>query len=188
MSTSSSQMRWYVANTQPGEEDNVAQLIIRQNFRCFVPRQVWAVRHAMRHHLKHSAFFPGYLFVSLDLTRDNWRSLDTTIGVRSLIMKGELPLCCPPDFVEHFLDLADENGVLHFETSFAVGRRPRVMHGHFSSLASQLVKQGSNGRVQILLEIMNSNIHVTRDSAPGAFETTNSRSRMTLGNFHTEVR
>jgi transcription antitermination factor NusG len=173
MSSFSSPLRWYVASTHRGAEDRAEQHIIRQGFRCFVPRQIRTVRHARRQIEKRSAFFPGYLFVAFDLMRDRWRSLNGTMGVRSLVTQADRPVCCPPGLVEHFLDLTDDDGVLNFEPSFTLGQSVRVVRGPFSSLSGRLVQLSSNGRVQILLEIMNGNINVTmgmRDIVPGAME------------------
>lgn len=168
-----SPQRWYVASTRHGAEDRVEQHIIRQGFRCFVPRQIRTVRHARRLYERRSAFFPGYVFVSFDLMRDGWRALNGTIGVRSLIMQSDRPVCCPPGLVEHFLDLTGADGVLNFEASFTPGQKVLVVRGPFSSLSGRLVKLSSNSRVQILLEVMNSNINVTlgtRDIVPAAVD------------------
>ncbi len=165
--------RWYVANTHHGAEDKVEQHIVRQGFRCFVPRQIRTVRHARRLYEKRLPFFPGYLFVSFDLMRDRWRALNGTIGVRSLIMQADCPVSCPAGLVEHFLDLTGADGVLDFEALFTPGQKIRVVRGPFSSLSGRLVKLNSNGRAQILLEIMNGNINVTmgtRDIVPEAVD------------------
>lgn len=161
--------RWYVASTHPGAETRVEQHVIRQGLRCFVPQQLRTVRHARRLHEKRSAFFPGYIFVSLDLMRDRWRAVNGTLGVRSLIMRGDRPSPCPVGLVEHFLTLTDANGVLNFEPELTPGQDVRVVRGPFSSLSGRLVKLSENGRAQVLLAIMNGNIAVTmaaRDIAP----------------------
>jgi len=175
MSLSLPPQQWYVASTHRGAEDKVEQHINRQGFRCFVPRQVRTVRHARRQYERRSAFFPGYLFVSFDLMHDRWRALNGTIGVRSLIMQADLPICCPPGLVEHFLDLTDADGILNFEAVFTPGQEVSVVRGPFTSLSGRLVKLNNNGRAQILLEIMNGNINVTmatRDIVPGFIQAT----------------
>lgn len=161
--------KWYVASTHAGAEARVEQHIIRQGLRCFVPRQMQTVRHARRQYEKRSAFFPGYLFVSLDLMRDRWRAVNGTVGVRSLIMHGDRPAPCPIGLVEHFLELTDEDGILNLESQLTIGQSVHVVRGPFSSLSGKLLKLNGNGRAQVLLAIMNGNIAVTmatRDIVP----------------------
>ncbi len=141
--------------------------------RCFVPWQIRSVRHARRLYEKRSAFFPGYLFVSLDLTRDRWRAVNGTVGIRSLIMHGGRPAPCPAGLVEHFIELTDEDGILNLESELTLGQNVRVVRGPFSFLSGRLVKLDGNGRAQVLLAIMNGNIPVTmatRDIVPWAAE------------------
>ena len=54
------------------------------------------MRHARKILNVRAPLFPGYLFVSLDLTRDRWRSINSTYGVLGLIMGGESRGRCRP--------------------------------------------------------------------------------------------
>jgi transcription antitermination factor NusG len=47
----------------------------------FLPLREKTWRHAHRIEVRRVPFFPGYLFVALDLDHDQWRSVNGTIGV-----------------------------------------------------------------------------------------------------------
>jgi len=56
------------------------------------------------------ALFPRYAFVSLDLDRHRWRSVNGTLGVETLLMSADCPLPVPINVVEEILAAADEDG------------------------------------------------------------------------------
>ena len=57
-------------------------------------------------------FFPGYLFIVLDLTRHQWRSVNGTFGVSRLVMRGDQPHPAPRGVVEALIAAADARGIL----------------------------------------------------------------------------
>ena len=53
-----------------GREVLAAEQLERQGFRAFLPKQLKTVRHARKVRVALGAYFPGYLFVELDLAAD----------------------------------------------------------------------------------------------------------------------
>lgn len=161
--------RWYVAASQPGRED-VAQLNIgRQGFVSWLPRQRRMVRHARKTVEKSVAFFPGYVFVSLDLATEAWRPINATVGVRSLIMQGDRPMACPVGLVEGMQRLADESGLLNEQPILTEGSTVRVLVGPFAEMVGTLTRLEGAGRVRVLLDLMHSQIAIqmpSRDLTP----------------------
>lgn len=153
--------RWYVAATQPGREDVAEQNLRRQDFGIWTPRQIRVVHHARRRHEKRVAFFPGYIFVSLDLERHRWRSVNATSGVRSLIMQGERPALCPAGLVEGLQALTDGSGLFNGVAGIAPGDAVRVVNGPFAELVGTLTRLDGAGRARILLRIMHGDVAVT---------------------------
>src|SRR5262249_60930562 len=72
------------------------------------------------------ASFPRYLFVVLDLARDQWRSVNGTFGVASLVMQGEQPHPVPRGVVETLLAAIDAHGILQLGPHLKVGERIRL--------------------------------------------------------------
>ena len=95
--------RWYVVQSQPHKELYSATQLRNQGFRPFVQRIRKTVRHARQMTSVLAPLFPRYLFVSLDLSRDRWRSGRGTFGVSSLVMEGDRPAAVPEGVVEHLI-------------------------------------------------------------------------------------
>ena len=130
--------RWYVARTLPHREAGAAAQLEAQGFRAFLPRIARTVRHARKMRQVRAPAFPGYLFVSLDLNRDRWRSVNGTFGVSRLIMADETPVPVPRGIVEFILGTVDETGVCRFDRGFAIGQRVRLISGPFAEQLGQL--------------------------------------------------
>lgn len=113
--------------------------------------------------MRRTAFFPGYMFVSLNIEVDRWRSINGTFGVRSLIMQGQRPVPCPVGLVEQFIALTDAEGLLDFSSALQTGNAVRILSGPFAELVGVLEKLDSVSRARVLLNIMGGDISVSMD-------------------------
>jgi transcription termination/antitermination protein NusG len=152
--------RWYVASALMGREDLAELNLNRQGFHVWMPRQTRMVRHARRRREKRVPFFPGYVFVSLDVDRQRWRSVNGTFGVHSLIMQGERPLPCPRGLIEGLQALTDDEGIFNVAVGLRQGDTVRVISGPFAELVGTLVRQDGAGRARILLRMMHGEVAV----------------------------
>lgn len=146
--------RWCVARSLPRQEARAEFQLLRQGFPVFLPRATKTVRHARKLRTVKSPVFPSYMFVVLDIDRDQWRSVNGTSGVASLIMQGETPQPVPGGIVENLLRLTDEDGIVRFDRNLRQGQRVRVVAGPFSNAIGTLERLDANGRVRVLLDIM----------------------------------
>ena len=119
-----------------------------------MPRREKTRRHARKIETVRAPFFPGYLFVHLDLTCQRWRSVNGTFGVSRLVMQGDRPAPAPHGVVEALIDACGEDGVLRWQADLAVGKPVRVVVGPFSDLIGELEQLTDAGRVRVLLNIM----------------------------------
>ena len=156
--------RWYAVGVHLAREEKAAYHLRMQGYQPFLPRQMKTVRHARRLLTRFAPFFPGYMFVPLDLSRDTWRSINGTYGVRSLIMQGGLPVACPVGLVESFIEFADDRGLLDFSSTLQEGGAVRIASGPFAQLVGKLERLSPGGRAQVLLSIMNGEVLVTLES------------------------
>src|SRR5882724_13014065 len=102
--------RWYLVHAQPRSEQKAEFNLSAQGFRTFVPLLLKTVRHARKLRTVRAPVFPGYLFVSLDLERDRWLSVRSTIGVLRLICHRDgRPVPVPAGIVERLLEQSDGN-------------------------------------------------------------------------------
>jgi transcriptional antiterminator RfaH len=103
------------------------------------------------------------MFVVLDVDRDRWRSINSTSGVASLIMQGETPQPVPGGVVENLLGHTDEEGIVRFDRDLRQGQPVRIVTGAFSNAVGTLERLDANGRVRVLLDIMNGKVSAYLD-------------------------
>ena len=154
-------IRWYVVYTQPHREFRAQTQLAAQGFRTFLPRYRKTVRHARKLMTVNAPFFSRYLFIALDLSRDQWRSVNGTLGVTSLISDGMFPTPLPLGVVEALINASDANGFMNLGEALQVGERVRVLTGPFANLAGELVRLDGARRVQVLLELLNGVVAVS---------------------------
>jgi transcription elongation factor/antiterminator RfaH len=152
--------RWYAVNTRPNAEKIAVANLERQGFRSFLPSCIKTVRHARKFRTTLAPLFPGYLFVSLDITRDRWRSVNGTHGVVALVMTGGEPRAIPTGIVETLQDMAGEGSVIRFGQELKPGQRVKLLAGPFAEQIGVLERLDGQGRVRVLLEMMGSTVPV----------------------------
>lgn len=156
--------RWYVASSHIGREDLALSNLRRQGFVSWLPRQRRMVRHARKTVEKSVAFFPGYIFVSLDLATERWHSINGTVGVRSLIMQGGRPIACPAGLIENLQLASDAAGLVNEQSRLAEGGPVRVLVGPFAEMVGTLTRLEGSSRARVLLDLMQSQVVVQMDS------------------------
>ncbi len=155
--------RWYVAAVQPGREDAAEVHLARQGFVSFAPRRLKTVKHARRLTERKVPLFPGYVFVSLDLSLHRWRSVNGTFGVRSLVTTGDRPSPVPRGLVESFIDLTNRSGIMNPISDLAPGQRVQVLTGPFADFIGTIERLDGKDRVRVLLGMLNGENPVTLD-------------------------
>lgn len=153
--------RWYAVHCQPRRESAAALQLRNQGYRVFLPLRAKTWRHARRMEIRQVPFFPGYLFVALDLARHRWRSINGTFGVQRLVTAGAeaRPMPLPDGFVDALNHRADDRGCLAPGT-LQVGQTVEIMAGPFGDRMGELVGLDDGGRVRVLLELLGGRIPV----------------------------
>jgi transcription antitermination factor NusG len=149
--------RWYVVRTQPHREARAQRQLENQTFRVFLQRFLKSRRHARKFETVLAPLFPRYMFIVLDLGRDRWRSVNGTLGVDRLLMRGGEPEPVPHGLVEQLAAAADSNDAVHFGADLREGQTIRVTSGPIVAKVHSLDDQG---RVRVLLEIMGGTVPV----------------------------
>lgn len=155
--------RWYAVHTLVSSELRAREQLANQGFRAFLPKRYKTIRHARKLRQIEAPFFPRYLFVSLDLSRDRWRSVNGTYGVSSLVMQANGPHPVPRGIVEALLASADSRGILHFAEQLKIGGTVRLMAGAFAEQLATLESLDDAGRIRVLLEVLGRKVSITVD-------------------------
>lgn len=156
----SNRNRWFAVHAKMHGENRAEHHLNSQGFKTFTPRLRKTVRHARRARTVLAPFFPRYLFVLLDLSRDRWRSVNGTFGVSTLIMFNDRPAPLPIGFVEMLMDTVDGDGCVDLNSKLHVGSSVRLRTGPFANLICQLQHVDDNGRVKVLLDVMGRSVSV----------------------------
>lgn len=153
--------RWFLVNTQTGREILAAQHLTRQGFRAFLPTTWRTIRHARQIRNERAAFFPGYLFVAMDLERDRWRSIDGTVGVVRLVKANGRPSSAPSGLVETLIEATGDDGVLDLVGgALRAGDVVRIIRGPFADQLAVVQQMRAEDRVRILLSMMHQSVPV----------------------------
>jgi transcription elongation factor/antiterminator RfaH len=156
--------RWYAVHTLPLSEVRAEWHLGNQGFQTFMPKRRKTVRHARKSSTVEAPFFPRYLFIVLDRSRHQWRSINGTYGVSRLVMCGGEPHPVPRGVVEALMASVDGSGILQLGQHFQVGGPVRLLAGPFAEQLAILDHLDDVGRVRVLLEIFGRKVAVSTEA------------------------
>ena len=153
--------RWFLVYTLPKSEWKAELHLRAQGFRTFLPKFRKTIRHARQLRTVRAPLFPRYLFVILDLERDRWLSVHSTIGVCRLFANQDgRPVPVPVGAVETLIVQSDGD-LTRLDTGLVKGQQVRILSGPFADFVGTLERLDDAGRVQVLLEMMGTAVPVT---------------------------
>jgi transcriptional antiterminator RfaH len=158
--------RWFVAHTHPHAEGKATAHLNRQGFDIYFPRYLKRRRHARRIETVAAPLFPRYLFVTIDLKVQRWRSIYSTVGVSRLVCNGDEPTPVPDGILEALKQREDAGGFIKLDTRppFRAGDKIRVLDGAFSSCLGLFEGMAERERIAILLDLLGRKVRVTLDA------------------------
>jgi len=162
--------RWYLVHTRPNSERKAELNLQAQGLKTFLPQLEKTVRHARRLTTVKRPLFGRYLFVSLDIARDRWISINGTVGVSRLVAQDSRPVAVPAGIVETLLAHSDD-GLTRLDHALAQGQRVRILSGPLADFTATIMRLDARQRVDVLLEIMGGAVSVSverRALAPAA--------------------
>jgi len=157
--------RWFVVHTLPSAELRAQENIENQNFRTFLPKKRKTIRHARRLLTTEAAFFPRYLFVTIDVGRQRWRCINSSFGVARLVMCGDEPHPVPYGVVESLMNACDEDGIFHHGLRLKAGDPVRMITGPFAEQLGTLEHLDDNDRVRVLLDLLGRKVSISTKAA-----------------------
>jgi transcription elongation factor/antiterminator RfaH len=153
--------RWFLAHTLPKGEWKAELHLGAQGFRTFQPQIRKTIRHARQLKTVRAPLFPRYLFVILDLERDRWLSVRSTVGVSSLFSSRDgRPVPVPIGIVESLIERSEDT-LTRLDDNLVKGQQVRILTGPFADFVGMLDRLNEAGRVRVLLEMMGTAVPVT---------------------------
>jgi transcriptional antiterminator RfaH len=153
---------WYAVHTQPGAEHKAAAHLVRQGFETYLPAYRKERRHARRVEQVDAPLFPRYLFVAIDLERDRWRAVLSTLGVRQLVSFGDRPAQVPAEVIAGIRSRENAEGlvVLDRPQPFRPGEAVRITEGPMADLSALFQGITDDHRVLLLLDLLGRQVRV----------------------------
>jgi transcriptional antiterminator RfaH len=152
--------KWYLVHTLPKGERKAELHLGAQAFGTYQPQILKTVRHARQLKTVRAPLFPRYLFIILDLERDRWLSVRSTVGVSRLFTQDGRPVPVPCGVVESLIERSVDD-LLRLDGGLVEGQRVRILSGPFADFVGTLGRLDDAGRVQVLLEMMGTAVPVS---------------------------
>ena len=153
---------WYLVVTKPQSEFRAQENLVRQGYQTYLPIIKMPRQRNGKKVERTEAFFPRYLFISLDRKTDNWAPIHSTIGVASMVRFGGIPALVPSTLIENLIANEDELGLQSLEKKeFKQGDKVKIISGPFEGYKAVYKKMKSSDRVLVLLDIVGKNTQVT---------------------------
>ncbi len=145
---------WFLAQLKPNSALIARRNLERQGFSTFLPTTEETSVKDKCFVTKTRPLFPGYIFVALDITRGQWRKVNSTNGITRLVGFGEAPSAVPDGLIAQLKMRCDPDQTLMPAGTFALGDQVRVTIGPFANFVAEIEKIGPDKRVWVLMEIM----------------------------------
>ena len=155
--------RWYVVQSNSNAEAKALMHLTRQGFEAYLPRYLKRRKHSRRIEIVPAPLFPRYLFVAIDIEKQRWRSIFSTIGVSRLLCNGDVPAPVPEQVVRAIQCRQDASGYVKLERAPALrtGDKIRVLEGAFADCFGLYEGLRDAERVAILLDLLGQKVRVT---------------------------
>ena len=154
--------RWYVVHTRPNGELRATLNLERQGFKTYVARYLKERRHARKVERILQPLFPRYVFVSLDMKADRWRSILGTFGVDYLVSNGDKPMPVPEGIVEDIRAHENELGFITLPPkTLRPGQKVQIIEGPLAMQTALFQCATDSERAVFLLQILGRQVRAT---------------------------
>ena len=151
--TTATTARWYLIQTKPRQEARAEEHLLRQHFECYRPLKAPSASRGSTPGRNGEALFPGYLFIRLDCTHDNWYPIRSTRGVSRVVTFGGQPTPVRDELIEQLRQrLARDERPTNL--TFKPGERVQVCGGSFADIEAIFVASDGEERSIILLNLL----------------------------------
>jgi len=160
-------VEWYVVRTHAHAERKAAEHLRRQGFETFLPFYRRERRHARRRQIVAAPLFPRYCFVAIDVTRQRWHAIRSTLGIEKLLGGKTGPSVVRDEVIIELMRRQDKNGfiVMQPDPCFTTGQEVRLLDGAFSLHSALVEGLMDRDRVAVLLEFLGRQVRAVVNKA-----------------------
>jgi len=159
--------QWFVASTKAREESRALFNLKQQGFNAYLPQYKKTRRHARKTDVVLAPLFPKYLFVEIDMNKQKWSAINSTIGVGKLLQFGSHPTPVPVDLIHEIRAREGSEGIILMDKCLKIktGDAVNITSGAFIEHSGVFDCYHDDERVVILLNLMGRNIRVRLPSS-----------------------
>lgn len=149
---------WYAVFVKTGEENKVKE---RLDYRfsgdpaVMIPKKIIKERKNGRWFRRVRNLFPGYIFIHGELNASNYKMLWKVPGVYKLLCTDREPVQIPPNEIEVFSHLFDNEDTIQESEIYMEGDKVTVISGPLTALQGKILKvDRRKGRARVLLQFL----------------------------------
>ena len=149
--------KWFLIYTKAKEEHRAKTNLENQGFQIFLPMLAFAKMNQSKSTTL-EAMFPRYLFIKINLERDNWTHIKSTRGVSHLVVFGHKLAEVPRQVVAFLKTRVDDNDIVKQKVTrqeFQKGDKLVIKKGVLKGKEATFLSKTGKERVRILLKLMN---------------------------------
>lgn len=147
---------WYAIRSKPHKEDFLWGQLLARKIECFYPHtRVQTVNPRAR---KMRPYFPGYLFVHVDLAQIGLSTLQWMPGSVGLVAFGGQPASVPESMLSSIRNRVNEINIAGWEVLLDIkqGETVTIQAGPFEGYEAIFdTRLSGNDRVRVLLNLIN---------------------------------
>ena len=139
--------KWYLIKTKPRQENIAVANLENQNYQVYCP--------CAKINNKIVVLFPGYLFIYLDETSENWTPIRSTKGVLNFVRFG-LNFAQVPDHIIKYIRVnqANSDEKLKKLSKFKEGDKVQITDGVFKNCIAIFKSYKSEERIILLMKVL----------------------------------
>lgn len=163
-----SRNKWYVASVIPNREIIAKLNLENQKFEAFSPvYPKLKSRFGRDKVLVFAPLFPGYIFVSFNISGDRWQAINSTYGVRRLLVLGEgrMPTPVPEVVIKRLMQSCPDGVWSLADENLKKGDEVKIVNGCFSGIPAKFLEILPGDRVKLLLQWMGGDVEMSFPSS-----------------------
>lgn len=163
--TDTSGKAWYVVATKPRQEVVAQDHLQRQGYATLLPTLRLRKRQRGKWQEVTEPTFPGYVFVGLELGRDDMAPIRSTQGCRDLVRFGQQPAVVHEDIIRALQmgNSAQGASADEIKDPFSPGDVVLIEDGPFQGLSAIYCMNKGADRVQVLITLLGRAQHLNID-------------------------
>jgi len=157
-------MKWYVIHTQTGAEEKakagleskVATTELKKYVEeIVVPTEQVSEIHSGKKRITSRKFFPGYILVKMEMTKESWYLVKTTPGITGFIGAGRRPTPIADSEVDAIIKrTVDTETKPSPKITFEIGEAVRIAEGPFGNFTGSVMEvYPDRGKLKVSVSI-----------------------------------